>query len=317
MVKSKRAAAPAIRPGRTRLGVYLARNWQLYAMLIPVIAFYILFCYVPYGGLVIAFKDFRLANGIWGSPWVGLKHFQMMFSSGEFWRILRNSVFLNVLNVLIYFPVPIFLAIMLNEVRNQAFKKIAQSMMYLPYFFSWVVLGGMVVDILSPGTGVVNLIIKSITGGDGIFFLASKFWWPLMFVLSSIWKDAGWGSIIYLAAISGINPELYEAATVDGAGKLRQILHITIPGIMPTIIIMLILRMGGMVDVGLEQVMMLENAAVSEISDVISTYTYRIGVLGFQYSLTTAIGVFQSLISVVLMLMTNALARRYTDGGIW
>ena len=297
--------------------IYVQRHWQLYAMFVPVILFYLVFCYLPYGGLVVAFQNFKLGRGIWGSPWVGMSNFRRMFATSQFSNILRNTVFLNILNVIVYFPAPIILAIMLNEVRNQTYKRATQSLMYIPHFFSWVVLGGVVVSIFSPSEGFINQIIKAVTGGNGIYFMASKFWWPLVFVFSTIWKDVGWGSIIYLATISNINPELYEAAIVDGANRMRQTWHITLPGMRPTIIIMLILRMGGMMDVGLEQVMMLENAAVAEISTVISLYVYRIGIIGMQYSYTTAIGFFQSVVSAILLLSANTLAKRFGDAGIW
>lgn len=265
----------------------------------------------------MAFQNYKLGLGIEGSEFVGLQHFQTLFRSKEFWKILKNTVVLNVLNLVLYFPAPIILAILLNEIRNVVFKRIAQSLMYLPYFFSWVVIGGMFVDILSPGTGVVNKIISALTDGKTIFFMASTFWWPIMFVLSTMYKEVGWGSIIYLAAITGIDAELYEAAKIDGANRWQQILHVTLPCISQTIVIMLILRMGSVLNVGMEQILMLENAAVKSISDVISTYTYRMGIQQLQYSKTTAIGVFQSLINMLLMLSANKISKKLTGDGIW
>ncbi len=309
---------PARNAARVKSGLRLfSSNWQLYIMLVPVIAYYIIFHYLPYTGLAMAFQDYKLGLGIWGSPFVGLKHFRVIFQSAEFMKIFRNTVFLNLLNLVLYFPAPIILAIFLNEIRTVWFKRISQSLMYLPYFFSWVVLGGMVVDILSPSTGIVNKLIGVLSGGNTIFFMASTFWWPIIFVISTMWKEVGWGSIIYLAAITGINPELYEAAKVDGANRLKQIWHITLPGISGTIIIMLILRMGNVLNIGMEQILMLENAAVKEISDVISTYTYRMGIQQLQYSRTTAIGIFQSAINMVLLLGTNWFSNRITGSGIW
>ncbi len=286
-------------------------------MLFPVLLYYFFFHYLPYSGLLMAFQNYKLGLGIEGSEFVGLQHFQTLFRSKEFWKILKNTVVLNVLNLVLYFPAPIILAILLNEIRNVVFKRIAQSLMYLPYFFSWVVIGGMFVDILSPGTGVVNKIISALTGGKTIFFMASTFWWPIMFVLSTMYKEVGWGSIIYLAAITGIDAELYEAAKIDGANRWQQILHVTLPCISQTIVIMLILRMGSVLNVGMEQILMLENAAVKSISDVISTYTYRMGIQQLQYSKTTAIGVFQSLINMLLMLSANKISKKLTGDGIW
>lgn len=296
---------------------YFTNYYQLYLMLFPVLLYYFFFHYLPYSGLLMAFQNYKLGLGIEGSEFVGLQHFQTLFRSKEFWKILKNTVVLNVLNLVLYFPAPIILAILLNEIRNVVFKRIAQSLMYLPYFFSWVVIGGMFVDILSPGTGVVNKIISALTGGKTIFFMASTFWWPIMFVLSTMYKEVGWGSIIYLAAITGIDAELYEAAKIDGANRWQQILHVTLPCISQTIVIMLILRMGSVLNVGMEQILMLENAAVKSISDVISTYTYRMGIQQLQYSKTTAIGVFQSLINMLLMLSANKISKKLTGDGIW
>ena len=296
---------------------YFTNYYQLYLMLFPVLLYYFFFHYLPYSGLLMAFQNYKLGLGIEGSEFVGLQHFQTLFRSKEFWKILKNTVVLNVLNLVLYFPAPIILAILLNEIRNVVFKRIAQSLMYLPYFFSWVVIGGMFVDILSPGTGVVNKIISALTDGKTIFFMASTFWWPIMFVLSTMYKEVGWGSIIYLAAITGIDAELYEAAKIDGANRWQQILHVTLPCISQTIVIMLILRMGSVLNVGMEQILMLENAAVKSISDVISTYTYRMGIQQLQYSKTTAIGVFQSLINMLLMLSANKISKKLTGDGIW
>lgn len=311
---TKQARQAQRRPGAAL--AYWKRSWQLYLLLLPVVVYYAVFHFGAYPGLIMAFQHYRIADGILGSQWAGLENFRTIFHSSEFYKILRNTLFLNLLNLVMYFPAPILLALLLNEVRVGWFKRLSQSLMYLPHFFSWVVLGGMIIDILSPGRGVVNNILDKLIG-EKIFFMASKFWWPLVFVLSSMWKEVGWGSIIYLAAISGIGPELYEAATVDGAGRFRQMWHITLPGIRNTIVIMLILRMGGVLDVGMEQILMLENAAVKDISDVISTYTYRVGIQNMQYSTTTAIGIFQSLINMTLLICANWLSKKFTESSIF
>ncbi len=298
---------------RSRLR-WLWRDRHLYFMLIPVILFYLIFCYAPMGGLVIAFKDFRFNLGIDGSPWVGFKYFDQLFNMSAFWTAFRNTLLLNVYSLIVGFPVPIILAILFNEIGNLRYKRVLQQVIYLPHFFSWVILGGMIVNILSPNTGFVNSLLSSLTG-QSIYFMTSEAWWPWVFVLSGIWKEAGWGTIIYLAAITGIDPEMYEAAILDGAGKWKQIRYITLPSIMPTILIMLILRMGSMMTIGFEQVYVLQNGAVRKVSDVISTLVYRIGIEGAQYSLTTAIGIFQSVIAVVLVLTANKLANRFQEGG--
>jgi putative aldouronate transport system permease protein len=267
-------------------------------------------------GIIIAFKDFKVGRGIWGSTWVGLQHFRNLFKTPDFPRILRNTLLLNIYSLVFGFPIPIVLAILLNELRNPSFKRVSQSVLYLPHFISWVILAGIWIQMLSPSTGVVNFIIKWF-GLQPIYFLASNFWWPIMFIISGIWQGAGWGTIIYLAAISGIDPELYEAARIDGANKLAQIWHITLPGIKSTIAILLILRMGGMMDIGFEHIYNLQNQVVYGVADVISTYVYRIGILQVQYSYTTAIGLFQSVISFLLLAGTNVIVKKMGENSLW
>ena len=290
-------------------------RWLHLFMLIPV-AYYIIFKYVPMYGLVIAFKDFRVGLGIFGSPWVGLRHFERLFRTPDFYKIISNTLLLNVYTLVFGFPVPIILAILLNEVRSAAYKRINQSVLYLPHFISWVVLAGIFIQMLSPSTGIVNMILKAF-GITPIYFMASNFWWPIMFVISGIWQGAGWGSIIYLAAVSAIDPELYEAARIDGANKGQQIWHITLPCIKATIAIMLILRMGSMMDIGFEHIFNLQNSAVYNVADVISTYVYRTGIRGTQYSFTTAIGLFQSAISLILIITTNKITRMLGENSLW
>ena len=290
-------------------------RWLYIFMLIP-LAFYLVFRYGPMYGVIIAFKDFRIGLGIQGSAWVGLRHFQRLFRSLDFFNILRNTLLLNVYSLVFGFPIPIILAILLSEVRNPVYKRINQSILYLPYFISLVVLAGIFIQMLSPSTGIVNFILRSL-GFSPIFFMANNFWWPIIFIISGIWQGAGWGTIIYLAAISGIDPELYEAARIDGANKLAQVWHITLPCIKSTISIMLILRMGSMMDVGFEHIYNMQNPAVYNVSDVISTYVYRVGILGSQYSYTTAIGLFQSVISLILVASTNKIARSIGETSLW
>ncbi|MEK8126869.1 ABC transporter permease subunit [Paenibacillus filicis] len=302
---------------RGRLWKRMKQDKSLYAMLIPVVAFYLIFKYAPMAGEIIAFKNYRFIDGILGSPWVGFKHFRLLFESSDFWRVLRNTLLLNVYSLVFGFPVPILLALLLNEVRREAYKRLVQNLLYIPHFISWVVLGGILIALLSPSTGVVNLLLVNLFGLEPIYFMASSGWWPVAYTLSSIWREAGWGTILYLAAMASIDSQLYEAAKIDGANKLRQIWHVTIPGIRSTIAILLILRMGSMMDVGLEQTLALQNDSVLDVADVISTYVYRIGLQNMNYSYTTALGLFQSLIGLILVVGVNRLIRSFGERGLW
>ncbi|THF78771.1 ABC transporter permease [Cohnella fermenti] len=295
----------------------VAQDRSLYVMLLPVIAFYLLFKYAPMGGEIIAFKNYRFVDGILGSDWVGLKHFRLLFQSPDFWRVLRNTLLLNVYSLVLGFPAPILLALMLNEVRKELFKRVIQNLLYIPHFISWAVLGGILIAVLSPSTGVVNFVLERVFGLEPIYFMASSAWWPAAYTVSSIWREAGWGTILYLAAMAAVDPQLYEAAKIDGAGKLRQIWHITLPGIRSTIAILLILRMGSMMDVGLEQTLSLQNSSVLDVADVISTYVYRIGLQNMNYSYSTALGLFQSLIGLILVVGVNRVIRLIGERGLW
>ncbi|KRE64900.1 protein lplB [Paenibacillus sp. Soil750] len=295
----------------------MMQDKHLYMMLLPVISFYLLFKFAPMIGEIIAFKNYRFADGVFGSQWVGLKHFQMIFASPDFWRILRNTLVLNLYSLVFGFPIPVVLALLLNEVRRKWYKSIVQNMLYVPHFMSWAVLGGIVVAVLSPSTGVVNMVLKKISGGESVYFMADSFWWPLIYTLSSTWREAGWGTILYMAAMASIDPQLYDAAKMDGANKLRQIWHITLPGIRSTIAVLLILRMGQMMDVGLEQTLVLQNNSVLDVADVISTYVYRVGLQNMSYSYTTAIGLFQSAIGLILIVGVNRMIRMTGERGLW
>lgn len=295
----------------------IGRDKYLYLFLLPGLAFFLIFKYAPLYGEIIAFKDFRIMQGIWGSEWVGLKHFERLFHDQDFWAILRNTLLLNLYNILFVFPAPIVLAILLNEVRLNWFKRTLQNLLYLPHFISWVVLGGVIIAILSPSTGIINILLSKGLGIDPIYFMASPFWWPIVFTISSIWQTAGWGTILYLAAMGNIDPQLYEAAKIDGASKLRQIFHVTLPGIRGTIAILLILQMGKVMDVGFEQVFNLQNSAVFSVADVISTFVYRMGLLSAQYSYATAVGLFQGLVGLIMVLLVNKIIKSMGEGGLW
>ncbi|MDF2835338.1 MAG: protein lplB [Paenibacillus sp.] len=295
----------------------LKRDRHLYMMLLPVIGFYVVFKYVPMAGEIIAFKDYRLGDGILGSEWVGFRHFQSLFASIDFWRVLRNTLVLNVYSLVFGFPVPIVLALLLGEVRKEWYKRTVQNLLYLPHFISWVVLGGIFISLLSPSTGIVNWLLRQAFGIEPIYFMADSGWWPIVYTLSGIWREAGWGTILYLAAMAAIDPQLYEAARIDGASKLRQIWHITLPGIRGTIAILLVLRMGNMLDVGLEQTLILQNQSVLDVADVISTYVYRVGLQNMNYSYTTALGLFQSAVGLVLVIGVNRITRLFGERGLW
>ncbi|PRX73474.1 putative aldouronate transport system permease protein [Cohnella sp. SGD-V74] len=284
-------------------------------MFAPVIIFFIIFKYVPMYGAIIAFKKYNFTDGILHSPWVGLDNFKLLFSTPTTIQIIRNTLALSLLSIVAGFPFPILLAVLLNEVRRMWFKKIVQTLVYLPHFFSWVIVSGIVVTIFSQQNGVVSGLWESLTGRS-YPFLYREGSWLAIFVGSGIWKEAGFSAIIYLAALTSIEPSLYEASSMDGASRWKQLWHVTLPGIRTTIALMFILSMGRVMEVGFDQVYMLQNSTVSDISEVISTYIYKIGLMGAQFSLTTAIGLFESLVGLILVLGANAIARKYGNG-LW
>lgn len=295
------------------------RRWKanipLMLLFIPGVLYYVLFKYLPMGGLIIAFKDYNFFDGVFGSPWVGFKNFEMIFQQPQTLNIIRNTVVLSLLNVFVGFPFPIILAILLNEVRKSWYKRTIQTIVYLPHFFSWVIIGGFVVTLFATESGTVNHILKDWTG-KSFPFLFSPGSWIGIYLGSGIWKEMGFSAIIYLAALSSIDPSLYEAASLDGANKFQQIKHVTIPGISTTIVLLFILAMGRIMEVGFDHIYVLQNSVVSNVSDVISTYMYRVGLQGAQFSLTTAMGLFESIVGLILVLSANALARKF-DRGLW
>jgi putative aldouronate transport system permease protein len=293
----------------------LSVNRQVYIMLLPVLLYYALFHYQPMYGAQIAFKSFNPVKGIWASQWIGFRHFGTFFGSYYAWRIIRNTLLLNFWHVIFAFPAPIIVALLLNEVRHQAYKRVVQTLTYLPHFISLVVVCGLIIDFLARD-GVVNQIIAA-GGVEPIPFMIIPEWFRFVYVGSGIWQQAGWESIIYLAALSAINPELYEAAVVDGAGRWRQTLSITLPGIAPTIIIMLIMRMGRMMNIDLEKVLLLYNPQTYETADVISTFVYRKGLLEKSFSYSTAVDLLNSAINFVMLLLFNRLSRKITRTSLW
>lgn len=292
------------------------RNYQLYLLLLPAVVYILVFHYWPMYGVQIAFKDFRASLGIWGSEWVGLKHFARFFQAHNFWQLLRNTLWLSLYSLIVGFPVPIILAIMLNEVRGMTFKKVVQTTIYAPHFISTVVMAGMIVMFLNHDKGLINHLV-ALLGGTRVDYMTRPEWFPTIYVLSGVWQNAGWGTIIYFAALSTIDPEIVEAAMIDGANRLQKIWHIDLPGIAPTITILFILNLGGLLSVGFEKVLLLQNPLNMQTADVISTYVYRVGLLGGQFSYSSAIGLFNSVINFVLLLAANTLARRMGETSLW
>lgn len=272
------------------------------------------------GGLLMAFQDFKPFKGIFDSPWVGFKHFREFFESPYFYRILKNTVVLNFYLILFGFPAPVLLALMLNEVRSKYVKRSIQTISYLPHFISTVVVVGMAVNFMSPSTGIINKIL-TLLGVDPIYFLTEPRWFRPIYVTIDIWKTVGWGSIIYLAALAGIDPDLYDAAFVDGANRLQRIIHVNIPGILPTVTIMFILRIGRILKLGFEQVFLLYNPSTYETADIIATFVYRRGLAGDggppDFSFGTAVGMFESIIGFILLLIANRLSRKFSDSSLW
>jgi putative aldouronate transport system permease protein len=283
-------------------------------MFLPVLIYFIIFKYAPMGGIIIAFKDYNLRQGMLHSPWAGFTYFEMLWRSPEFFHLFRNTLLLSILGFAIGFPFPIMLAILLNELRRLWYKKLVQTLVYLPHFISMVIVTGIIVTVFA-SNGIVNELLKTVFGQVEPYpFLYKVSSWLAIYFGSAIWQEAGFSAIIYLAALSAIDPHLYESAAIDGANKWKQIWHITLPGIRATIIILLILHMGKLIDVGFDKVYMLSNAAVSDVADVFSTYIYRVGLQGGQFSITAALGLFESVIGLILVLSTNALARKFDRG---
>lgn len=294
----------------------LIRNRYLYLLAVPVIAYYIIFCYLPIGGIAIAFKQYDLAKGIWDSSWVGLKYFKEFFESLYFPRLMKNTLLISIYDLLLGFPAPVIFALLLNELRGSFFKKMVQTITYLPHFISLVVICGMITDFFST-EGIITKILAAL-GGEQINYLGDPAYFRSIYVWTNVWQGIGWGSIVYLAAISGIDQELYEAAVIDGAGRLRQALSVTLPCIAPTIIIMLILRMGSIMSVGFEKIILLYSPATYETGDVIASFVYRRGLgTSAQYSYATAVGLFQSIVNLVLLFAANRISKRVSETSLF
>lgn len=288
----------------------------LYLMLLPVIVYYIIFHYVPMYGAQIAFKDFNPYQGFWDSQWVGLKNFELLFTGPYFWRLLRNTLIISFYSLIFGFPAPIILALLLNEVRQERIKRTIQTVIYMPHFVSIVVVCGMISSFTALRTGLINKIIVML-GGHAIQFMAEPGWFRTIYVSSGIWQEIGWGTIIYLAAIAGLDVALYEAAIVDGANRFQRIWHITLPSLLPTITILLILRLGHVMSVGFEKILLLYNDSTFETADVISTFVYRKGIMGADFSFATAVGLFNSICNFLLIIFFNKVSRRVGETSLW
>jgi len=292
------------------------RDKYLLLLAAPVLIYFVVFHYVPMYGIIIAFKQFRPVDGIMGSAWVGIQNFQQFFDSIYFWRLLRNTLLISLYSLFWGFPAPILFALLLNELRGRLFKRTVQTISYLPHFISIVVIAGMIVTFTNPLDGILNLALAKL-GFAPIGFLNDPDWFRTIFVASGVWQSFGWGSIIYLAAIAGINPQLYEAAEMDGANRFKKVLHITLPGIVPTIVILFILNIGNLMDVGFEKVLLLYNPATYETADVIGTFVYRRGILNSDFSFAAAVNLFNNVINIMLLVSVNWISRKVSETSLW
>lgn len=289
---------------------------MLYAMLIPGVLFFLLFKYLPMLGVVIAFQDYQPFAGIMKSHWVGLQHFERFFSNPDFWKLFRNTLVLALYNLLFFFPLPIILALMLNEVRAEFFKRSVQTIIYIPHFISWVVVAGLTYTLFTTEGGVVNEVLAFV-GADKINFLLSKDWFRTMITSQVIWKETGWGTIIFLAALAGVDQQQYEAARIDGANRWHQLWHVTLPAIRATIVLLLILRLGSFLDTGFEQIFLMLNSGNRDVAEVFDTYVYTSGLVNAQFSYSTAVGLFKSLVSLILVIAANQLAKKFGEEGVY
>lgn len=299
-----------------RIRQVFRKDWQLFLMCLLPVIYFIVFHYLPMYGVQIAFKDFQASKGIWGSDWAGFKYFKRFFESYQFWPLIKNTLALSFLQILVGFPIPILLAILLNQMKNQRFRQFVQTVTYCPHFISIVVLTGMLYIFLSPRTGLINNLIQFL-GGEPRFFLGQPEWFRPIFVLSGVWQNAGWSAIIYIAALAGISPDLYEAAKMDGANKWQIIRHIDLPGIMPTVTMMLIMEMGKVMNIGFQKAYLMQNGLNIAASEIIPTYIYKIGLIDAQYSYSAAISLFNNIINIILLVTVNKIAQKTSENSLW
>ena len=299
-----------------RISTEVKRHWQLYVMLILPVTYLIIFAYLPMGGAVIAFKDYSIRGGIWGSDWVGLKHFKNFFTTPDFKVLMRNTLALSLYSLVISFPMPILLALAINEMRGRHYKKVVQMVTYLPYFISTVVLVGIMQNIFSIRTGLVNNIITAL-GGTAVDFMGKPELFRSLYVWSGVWQTAGYSAIIYIAALAGVSPELKEAAIVDGASRLQRIWHVDLPAIRPTVVTMLIFACGNMINIGFDKVFLMQNSMNLAKSEVIATFVYKVGLVNADYGFSTAAGLFQSLVSFIMLVTVNQISKKITETSLW
>ncbi|MCR8641138.1 ABC transporter permease subunit [Paenibacillus sp. N1-5-1-14] len=305
-----------IKNGKKTVWKRMLQNWELYVFIAPAFFYFLIFHYGPMYGIQIAFKNFVATKGIMGSSWIGFDHFVRFFDSHYFWDLLWNTLSISLYELAVGFPIPIILALALNEIKNGTFKRLAQTVTYAPHFISVVVMAGMIITFLSPSSGMIVHIIEAL-GFEAPAILTDPKWFKTMYVLSGVWQSAGWGTIIYLAALSGVDPQQHEAAIIDGASRFQRVRHINIPTIVPTITILLILNIGGLLSVGFEKILLLQNPLNMEASDVISTFVYRMGLEQAQYSFSTAVGLFNSVINAILLITINQIVRRTSENSLW
>lgn len=317
VMETKKEKIPSVKGGKFR--IYLKRYWSLYLMLLIPMIFFIVFKYIPMNYIQIAFKKFSLVESVWEMDWAdnnGFEYFIKAFSNRDFLYALRNTFLLNLLDLIVGFPAPIILALLLNELRFKKFKKATQTIIYMPHFLSWIIISGLAKQLFTPSTGLVNIFLNNF-GIESIPFLNDSLHWVWTYVFLGIWQSAGWNTIIYLAGITSINPELYEAASVDGAGRFKKMIHITLPGLRSTIVVLLILSLGRILGSEFDRPFALGNNLVNDVSNVISTFVYKYGIRGLQFSLTTAVGLFQSVVCVIFLVLADKIAKKFGERGVW
>lgn len=310
------AGAVPYKEAKSVLWKRVVRNRNIYLMILPGLLYFLIFKYIPMLGLAISFQDYLPFKGVTGSEWVGFKHFERLFSDPDFWNIFKNTLIIFVVNLTFYFPVPIILAVMLNEVSHSFFKKTIQTIVYIPHFLSWVIVVSISFVMLTMDGGIINEVLGSL-GLEPINFLMNADWFRPMYIIQVIWREAGWGTIVYLAAMASIDPGLYEAARMDGAGRFRQIWHITLPGIRNVIIVLLILKVGSVLDTGFEHIFLLLNSMNKNVAEILDTFVYTAGLKQGQFSFSTAVGLFKSIIALILVMGSNWLAKKFGEEGVY
>lgn len=316
VIREKRQEISTKKPTKISWRKKVQQNWELYLFVLPCLIWFIIFKYIPMYGIQLAFKQYIPTQGIWGSPWVGFDHFIRFFQSYQFWTLIKNTLGLSFWSLVFTFPVPIIIALLINQLTRERFKKFIQTIIYAPHFISTVVLVGILFIFLSPNSGIINHLIVFF-GGKPILFMAEPNWFKPLYILSSLWQETGWATIIYLAALAGVSPALHEAAIMDGANKWRRIWHVDIPSIRPTIIILLILAFGNIMNVGFEKAFLMQTDLNKPASVIIPTYVYEVGLQRAQYSFAAAIGLFNSIINMIMLLTVNRIVRKLGGNSIW